>query len=136
MTPRGLRNNNPGNIRHSRHNRWQGMSVPQTDSQFVQFTDMVYGYRALMKLLKTYITKHRCSTVRDIIARWAPQKENDTRAYIATVCRRMGVHPSYEINYRSERDMCRLAEAIAYQENGVPGDPDTIRKAYELLCAE
>lgn len=88
-TPRGIRNNNPLNIRHS-PNRWQGMAVEQTDANFVQFQSMAYGYRAAFKILQSYY--HRfCQegkpfTVRAIISRWAPlQDGNDTGHYIRSV---------------------------------------------------
>ena len=42
---RGIRNNNPLNIRHS-SDRWEGAREEQTDSAFVQFQTMAYGYRA------------------------------------------------------------------------------------------
>lgn len=47
MEPRGLRNNNPGNIRTTK-DRWQGLRPQQTDPAFFQFTEMRYGYRALI----------------------------------------------------------------------------------------
>ena len=48
--PRGLRNNNPLNIRHSA-SRWQGARVEQTDKAFVQFTSLAMGYRAAWRIL-------------------------------------------------------------------------------------
>ena len=39
---RGIRNNNPLNIRHSA-DRWQGARMKQTDPSFVQFKTMAYG---------------------------------------------------------------------------------------------
>ena len=51
---RGLRNNNPLNIRRN-NTKWQGLSVTQTDKSFFQFKTMAYGYRAAFKTLQTYI---------------------------------------------------------------------------------
>ena len=45
---RGLRNNNPLNIRRNK-TKWQGLSVTQTDKSFFQFKTMAYGYRAAFK---------------------------------------------------------------------------------------
>lgn len=89
---RGLRNNNPGNIRHD-GTCWQGERVPSTDRAFKQFTSMAYGYRAMFKLLTNYARLHGCQTIRKIISRWAPPSENDTAAYIATVSRLTGIAP-------------------------------------------
>ncbi len=49
---RGWRNNNPLNIR--RGEQWSGLASKQTDPQFCQFLTMTYGYRAGVKLLKSY----------------------------------------------------------------------------------
>ena len=50
---RGIRNNNPLNIRHSA-DRWQGAAEEQNDPSFVQFKSMAYGYRAAWKTLESY----------------------------------------------------------------------------------
>ena len=87
--PRGLRNNNPLNIRHSA-SRWQGARVEQTDKSFVQFTSMTMGYRAAWRILETYYKRfeaqHKPFTPRNIILRWAPPNENDSEAYLRRVC--------------------------------------------------
>lgn len=87
--PRGLRNNNPLNIRHSA-SRWQGARVEQTDKAFVQFTSMAMGYRAAWRILETYFNhfeaQHKPFTPRNIILRWAPPNENDSEAYLRRVC--------------------------------------------------
>ena len=85
---RGIRNNNPLNIRHS-SDRWEGARKEQTDKSFVQFESMAYGYRAAWKVLESYWKhfreKREHFTVGNIIRRWAPPSENDTDAYIRTV---------------------------------------------------
>ena len=90
MQTRGIRNNNPLNIRHSK-DRWKGARTEQTDSAFVQFTTMAYGYRAAWKTLESYWKHfHRSQqpfNATTIISRWAPPTENDTQAYIRTVLR-------------------------------------------------
>ena len=51
--PRGLRNNNPGNIRNSQRTDWQGEvdESAKNDNSFEEFETIAYGYRALIKLL-------------------------------------------------------------------------------------
>ena len=61
MAARGLRNNNPGNIRLSR-TVWQGEIRPSRDRSFCQFRTMAYGYRALIKLLQNYRRNNGCPT--------------------------------------------------------------------------
>ena len=83
--PRGIRNNNPLNIRLTA-TRWVGMRAIQEDKGFCQFVSMAYGWRAAFMLLFFYYYKHGLKTVRDIISRWAPPSDgNNTEAYIASV---------------------------------------------------
>ena len=88
---RGIRNNNPLNIRHGK-SRWEGRTRVQTDAEFVTFTSMAYGYRAAWKLMETYQLRLRMEdksyTLENIIHRWAPPEDNnDTQAYLRTVIR-------------------------------------------------
>ena len=54
IKPRGIRNNNPGNIECG--SPWQGLRTQKerTDNRFAQFTDPVFGIRALACVLITY----------------------------------------------------------------------------------
>lgn len=84
MSTRGIRNNNPANIR--RGCNWKGLAEKQTDSEFCKFVTMTWGVRALLITLRTYVTKHHLHTVREIITRWAPPSDgNNTEAYIRFV---------------------------------------------------
>ena len=89
-----IRNNNPGNIKNSGTN-WDGQI--QSDGKFVRFASPEMGVRAMMKTLITYQDKHKLSTVREIISRWAPYGENDTGKYIDFVSQRMGVDPDQDL---------------------------------------
>ena len=129
---RGLRNNNPGNIRLSKQ-PWRGEVRPGRDQAFCTFQTIEYGYRALLKLLRNYRLKHSCRTIRQMIERWAPPSENHTEAYIRTVCKRTGMLETCAVNIDSKREMCKLAEAISYQENGVAGNMPDIEAGWELL---
>ena len=130
MGSRGLRNNNPGNIRHS-SSKWQGLSKEQTDREYVQFDDPVYGIRALTKLLQNYQSRHGLKTIRQIINRYAPPSENITDAYVANVSRLVGVNPDAEINVGSY--MTPLVKAIIQHENGEqPYSPEIISQGISL----
>ena len=43
MLPRGIRNNNPLNIRRGK-DQWQGLRAQQTDASFCQFESLDYGW--------------------------------------------------------------------------------------------
>ncbi|QNH77811.1 structural protein [Pseudomonas protegens] len=117
-TPRGIRNFNPGNIRHVKGTRWQGMSANQNDTAFVQFTGPQWGIRAIARTLITYQDKHGLRTIRQIIGRWAPPNENNTESYIRQVATRLGVSPDARIDVYDYRTMRSLVEAIIRHENG------------------
>lgn len=87
---RGLKNNNPGNIRLDGVH-WKGEVEPSQDRAFKQFETMPWGYRAMFHLLNNYSRLHGCDTIRRMITRWAPENENDTQAYIRAVSEWSGV---------------------------------------------
>ena len=139
---RGIRNNNPLNIRHSA-DQWEGMRAEQTDPAFVQFETMAYGYRAAWKILESY-SKYfhdlpKAFNVRNIITRWAPPTENDTDNYIRTVLSLTGLggnenltQPSRATGY--ER-LELLVRAMTTMECGIPYkevDVEAIREGFDL----
>lgn len=115
-TPRGERNNNPGNIRLSA-TRWQGQVVG-TDPAFVTFATPRDGIRALARLLRNYQTIHGLRTVRAIIARYAPASENNTGAYVGAVAAAMGVSPDAPLDLNNDATLSQLVAAIIAHENG------------------
>ena len=120
MSPRGIRNNNPLNIRRSK-DKWKGMTAQQTDAAFCQFESMEYGWRAAFWLLtRTYYHTYRLFTIRAIVSQWAPPHENNTKAYIANVSKLTGIGPDEPIGIPSDKPARWLAvgAAMAIQENG------------------
>ncbi len=132
MIPRGLRNNNPGNIRLS-CTPWKGEVRPPQDVSFCRFSTVAYGYRALIKLLQNYRTLHHCHTLADFIHRWAPLSENDTQGYVQCVCRELRVSPSYVPDVYDRHTMCLLAAAVSKVENGVPAQMADVIAGWRLL---
>ena len=130
VTPRGIRNNNPLNIRVG--NNWQGERKPNTDGAFEQFTTMQYGYRAAFKLLKTYMGKYHCHTIRQIIHKWAPPRENDTNAYVRRVAGISKLNPDTIIAFNNKQAMIDLAYAMTIVENGKAVDKEIIEQGYDL----
>lgn len=129
---RGLRNCNPGNLRLSK-DKWQGLRPVQADKEFFQFTEMRWGYRALMRTLRNYRRKHKCHTVADFITRWAPECENNTGAYIRSVCRDMQVPSVYVPDVDDKATLTAMAAAISKIENGVPADRKEVEAGWDLL---
>ena len=129
---RGLRNCNPGNLRLSK-DKWQGLRPVQADKEFFQFTEMRWGYRALMRTLQNYRRKHKCHTVADFITRWAPECENNTGAYIRSVCRDMQVPSVYVPDVDDKATLTAMAAGISKVENGVPADRKEVEAGWDLL---
>ena len=135
MEPRGIRNNNPLNIRLS-SDKWQGQinpsgngnvngngnnSSPKGDAEFVQFYTMEYGWRAAFVILcRTYYGKYGLKTIRDIVSRWAPAKENNTEAYIRHVSDYTGISPNKVLGSPQEHptQWLLIGYAMAVVENG------------------
>lgn len=117
MTPRGIRNHNPGNIRRS-GDPWQGLAKDQNDDAFFQFAEPKWGIRALARVLISYQDRHGLRTVRAIISRWAPPVENKTSSYIDHVARRLNVGADDPLDVHDYRVLRGLVEAIIAHENG------------------
>ena len=139
MEPRGIRNNNPLNIRRSK-DKWQGQINPsgngnvngngnnsspkgegRGEAEFVQFYSMEYGWRAAFVILcRTYYGKYGLKTIRDIVSRWAPAKENNTEAYIRHVSDYTGIAPNKVLGSPQEHptQWLLIGYAMAVVENG------------------
>ena len=130
--PRGIRNCNPGNIRIT-NDKWKGLRRVQEDKSFFQFVDMRHGYRALIICLQNYNRKHGCRTIEDYIRRWAPEHENNTSAYITSVCQKMQIPDSYVPDINDKDTMCAFAAAISEVENGVPVQMADVRAGWDLI---
>ena len=132
MTTRGLRNNNPLNIRRN-DTKWQGLAEMQQDAEFFTFIAPEWGYRAAIRTLQTYRRKYGLYTLREWIERWAPPVENDTEAYIRCVCRRTGIPETARPNIENMVVMCSIVAAMSFMENGVEAVKADIYKGWELL---
>lgn len=126
--PRGIRNNNPGNIEDDGKTQWQNLATPRSDGRFLRFKTAPDGIRALCRVLITYQDKRRAKdgsridTVREIIERWAPPNENNTGAYTQAVRRSMGLDGEEfegELDVHEYNDLKPLVRAIIRHENGM-----------------
>lgn len=127
---RGLRNGNPGNIRHS-VSRFRGEVRPSTDPAFKQFEEPAWGYRAIFVILRTYVRRHGLRTMREVIHRWAPPSENHTEAYVRGVTARSGLAPDAVIDPEDRGMMLALAAAISEIENGKPANLTDLVEGWE-----
>ena len=129
MKPRGLRNNNPLNIRHNA-DVFQG-EIKGNDKSFKTFSTMPYGYRAAFVTLATYLSRG-WNTIEKIIARWAPPIENDTEKYIANVEKWSGVPRNQILTAADGADYILIVAAMSFVENGRNADINQVKAGFAL----
>lgn len=117
--PRGVRNNNPGNVEWGQP--WQGLidRSKATDDRFAQFISPAYGIRVIARVLIGYQDNYGINTVKEAINRYAPPIENNTDAYIDAVCAKIGVDPDDPVSFQDYAVLRPCVEAIIKHENGV-----------------
>lgn len=132
--PRGIRNNNPGNIRKS-SSSWLGKIQNGSDEDFEQFTEMAYGVRAMAKLIfNTYINKYNAQNLVQIIERYAPSSENNVDAYVHAVSKRAKVNAIDPVSSwgKDVNKVYDVIEAMIYHENGRTIDSSDISKGISM----
>lgn len=117
--PRGLRNNNPLNIRKNPNNKWLG-ALKGNDPEFETFINCAYGIRAAFIIIRNYLKNPKLpvKTIAGIISRWAPPSENNTAAYISRVCHLALVNANDKADFTNKTMMCSLVKAMIIVENG------------------
>ncbi|EPG3036655.1 lytic transglycosylase domain-containing protein [Citrobacter freundii] len=117
--PRGIRNNNPGNIDFRGQS---GATLERPGGRFARFETAYDGLKALSRQLMRYFegktTGKPLQTLNDIISTWAPGNENNTGAYIAQLSKVMGVAPDAILNLKDPQVMTSLMNGIIHHENG------------------
>ena len=127
----GIRNLNPLNIRRT-DERWVGQEV--SVGSFCKFKTLYYGIRAAIKLLYNYRVMYGLKTPKQIIGRWAPPTENDTKAYIHFVADQCtDGNPDKEIDFKNDRQVECLFFAMAQMESGLMPDPMVTPTVCDLI---
>lgn len=123
-TPRGIRNNNPGNIRAGTY-KFSGQ-VGMDEKGFRIFKTPKDGINALESLLKRY-QDQGINTTRKIINKYAPSIENDTQSYAEFVATSLEVHEDQELDLNKDTHLLiGLCKAIIKMENGIQPYPDEL----------
>lgn len=115
---RGLKNNNPGNLRLTTQ-AWKG-KIPNsqnTDKAFEQFTHKRFGIRAMTRVLKNWIEKGKATTVKDIVSKYAPSHENDTAGYINDLAEVLKVSPTSPLKPTKD-NLKKLVVSMGTLESG------------------
>ncbi|WP_334470456.1 lytic transglycosylase catalytic [Arsenophonus sp. PmNCSU2021_1] len=112
--PRGIRNNNPGNLNFVGQ---RGAVRESPNGRFAKFNTAFEGLQALSSQLNRY-AERGLNTVEKIISTWAPASENNTRAYIDKISGKLGVSPDTVLNLSNPAVMTSLMSGIVEHENG------------------
>jgi hypothetical protein len=129
MEARGVRNNNPLNIRKTSQT-FVG-EVESSDNSFERFSSIEYGFRAAFRVLHTYYIRYKCNTISKLITRWAPSNENNTVNYINIVSKLSKLDKNKVFTW-NEDALVPIVRSMAKVETGVMYPEDVIRKGYEL----
>lgn len=123
LQSRGIRNNNPGNIRVGV--LFDGIATPgqrtpvqKTEKEFSVFISPEMGLRALTRNFLTSNKKNGRDTVRKMITRFAPPSENDTEAYIKKVAGAVGIASDVPVDLTDPNTMLSFLKAVITHENG------------------
>jgi hypothetical protein len=114
-TTRGVRNNNPMNLRKGVAFQYQ-VENPNEKS-FMTFGKTWQGIRAGVLDLTNDIAKGK-NTITSLISQFAPPSENNTAAYINNVAKATGLKPDEVIDRKNFVLMCKLVNSIIAVENG------------------
>jgi hypothetical protein len=129
MKSRGLRNNNPLNIRKNAE-QFQG-EIKGKDTSFKTFSSLPFGYRAGFVILGTYLSQG-LNTIEKIITHWAPPAENDTESYIAHIERWSGIPRNKELTVSDGYDYILIVAAMSFVENGQNADITSVKAGFNL----
>ena len=129
MKSRGLRNNNPLNIRHNAEH-FQG-EIKGRDKSFKTFSSLPFGYRAGIVILGTYLSRG-LNTIEKIITKWAPTTENDTESYISNVERWSGIPRNKQLTASDGSDYILIVAAMSFVENGRNADISAVQAGFNL----
>lgn len=126
---RGVRNNNPGNLRPNSNFRWNGEIG--SDGGYVVFSTMELGVRASYINLRSYFT-NGFDTIDKIIARWAPSADNNPEeTYAAYVAEKTGFDQTEKLVFNSVTAE-KLLSAIFRFELGQNIPAETIKAGIAL----
>lgn len=136
VEPRGIRNNNPLNIRKG--SNWKGERPVQKDRAFEEFQSMQYGVRAGFIILRKYMSGYnglteKFNTIEKMISRWAPKSENNTQAYIERVVQLTGIPSRQRLSFSNRNYMVAIVDAMIRVECGQGIDRAIIESAYDMV---
>lgn len=124
---RSVRNNNPGNIVKS-PSAWEG-KIEGSDTRFETFTNWGYGTRALIYLIRKYLTTGR-NTVDTFLQSWAGVDASS--AYGQFLIDELRIAPGTQIQ-PSKENINRIAKAVSRFEGNCTVSNENLQFAWNRL---
>ena len=123
MASKGFLNNNYGNIIYMNGTDWEGSTgityTTGDGNENVQFRNGVYGIRALMVIINTFISKHNIYNISDILRRYSPKQSDediDKRARLISKKYFNGALPEDDILDLGDKPILGLTKGIIESE--------------------
>lgn len=127
--PRGIRNNNPGNLRS-----WG--DTPRVDG-FARFATPEAGLAAMIKNLQVQQSKHGLNTIAGIIGKWAPSSENETGSYVNSIAKQTGFGAHQPLDLTDKRTVAPLISSMIRHEGNSAGySKDMVEKAVTTVVVD
>lgn len=117
--PRGIRNNNPGNLNFVGQAGAELEGGVGANARFARFSSMADGVAALASQLQVYQARG-VDTIKAIIEKYAPPSENNTGAYVMSVSKALGIGAEQRLDLKNVAVLREMISAISTVENG-PG---------------
>ena len=114
-TTRAERNNNPGNLNYA--GQTGAVLEDGSNARFAKFGSTAEGVSALAKQLQRY-GERGLDTVSKIINKYAPSSENDTKAYVEVLSKRLGVSGDQKLDLNDSSTLTGLIKGISRHESG------------------
>lgn len=108
-----IEKHNPGNLVKTGA-LWEGQV--KNKGRFIAFESAHYGLRALSIVLLRYEYRHGINTIHEVVTRFAPPHENNTKKYAKYVACEIGIGLHEEISLTFWMPL--LMKAIIQMENG------------------
>lgn len=108
---------NPGNIKASKANAWEGktgQTYEKKGAEFETFESPEMGFRAMFKLLETYQNKYGANTIEKIIGKW----DNGNKKYIKDLEQTTRMTKDEPIDLANKEQMVELAYKMSLIEKG------------------
>ncbi|CAB3952688.1 hypothetical protein [Achromobacter piechaudii] len=116
VEPRGIRNNNPGNLNYVGQ---RGATLEGGDKgRFAKWKTAREGLQALANQLRLYGDRG-LDSIRKVVNTYAPASENDTQAYVNQLAAFMGIDPDETFDVKTDpAALAMLMQGIIKHENG------------------